>query len=98
MIAFHRSADVMLVLVIGGVGYLYGGLIGAIVFKVLQDVLSACFDKSNEVYAEIEAKNPDFKKIWDSIKAFRKDHYLYQQIAEYNFDTFMMSQQRNKKL
>ena len=31
----------MLVLVIGGVGYLYGGLIGAVVFKVLQDVLSA---------------------------------------------------------
>ena len=30
----------MLVLVIGGVGYLYGGLIGAVVFKVLQDVLS----------------------------------------------------------
>jgi branched-chain amino acid transport system permease protein len=41
VLAFHRSADVMLVLVIGGVGYLYGGLIGAIVFKVLQDVLSA---------------------------------------------------------
>lgn len=39
--AFHRSADVMLVLVIGGVGYLYGGLIGAVFFKVLQDVLSA---------------------------------------------------------
>jgi branched-chain amino acid transport system permease protein len=28
---FHRSADVMLVLVIGGTGYLYGGLIGAVV-------------------------------------------------------------------
>jgi branched-chain amino acid transport system permease protein len=41
VLAFHRSADVMLVLVIGGIGYLYGGLIGAIVFKVLQDVLSA---------------------------------------------------------
>ena len=41
VLAFHRSADVMLVLVIGGVGYLYGGLIGAVVFKVLQDVLSA---------------------------------------------------------
>ncbi len=40
MIAFHRSADVLLVLVIGGVGYLYGGLLGAIVFKVLQDLLS----------------------------------------------------------
>ena len=41
VLAFHRSADVMLVVVIGGVGYLYGGLIGAVVFKVLQDVLSA---------------------------------------------------------
>jgi branched-chain amino acid transport system permease protein len=26
--------------VLGGVGYLYGGLIGAIVFKLLQDTLS----------------------------------------------------------
>ena len=41
VLAFHRSADVMLVLVIGGVGYLYGGLVGAVFFKVLQDVLSA---------------------------------------------------------
>jgi branched-chain amino acid transport system permease protein len=38
--AFQRSADVLLVLVIGGVGYLYGGLIGAVVFKLLQDVLA----------------------------------------------------------
>ena len=28
--AFERSADLMLVLVIGGTGYLYGGLIGAV--------------------------------------------------------------------
>jgi branched-chain amino acid transport system permease protein len=41
VLAFHRSADVLLVLVIGGVGYLYGGLIGAVLFKVLQDHLSA---------------------------------------------------------
>jgi branched-chain amino acid transport system permease protein len=40
VLAFHRSADVLLVLVIGGVGYLYGGLVGAVIFKVLQDVLS----------------------------------------------------------
>jgi branched-chain amino acid transport system permease protein len=39
--AFERSADVMLMLVIGGVGWLYGGVVGAIVFKVLQDQLSA---------------------------------------------------------
>jgi branched-chain amino acid transport system permease protein len=40
VLAFHRSADVLLVLVVGGVGYLYGGLIGAVVFKALQDVLA----------------------------------------------------------
>ena len=41
VLAFHRSADVLLVLVIGGAGYLYGGLIGAILFKALQDHLAA---------------------------------------------------------
>ena len=38
--AFERSADLMLVLVIGGAGYLYGGLIGAVVFRILQEVFS----------------------------------------------------------
>jgi len=38
---FHRSADVMLILVVGGTGWLYGGLAGAIVFKLMQDALSA---------------------------------------------------------
>ncbi len=39
--AFDRSADVMLMLVIGGTGWLYGGVAGAIVFKLMQDVISA---------------------------------------------------------
>lgn len=38
---FHRSADVLLMLVVGGTGWLYGGLAGAIVFTLLQDALSA---------------------------------------------------------
>ena len=38
---FHRSADVMLILVIGGTGWLYGGVAGAIVFKLMQDALSS---------------------------------------------------------
>lgn len=38
---FHRSADVLLVLVVGGTGWLYGGVLGAIVFKLMQDFLSA---------------------------------------------------------
>lgn len=38
---FHRSADVMLILVVGGAGWLYGGVAGAIVFKLLQDIISS---------------------------------------------------------
>jgi len=37
---FERSADLLLVLIIGGAGYLYGGLIGAILFKLMQDYLA----------------------------------------------------------
>jgi branched-chain amino acid transport system permease protein len=40
MFSFDRSADLLLVLIIGGAGYLYGGLIGAIIFKFMQDYLS----------------------------------------------------------
>ncbi|MES2946187.1 MAG: branched-chain amino acid ABC transporter permease [Pseudomonadota bacterium] len=39
--AFDRSADVLLILVIGGTGWLYGGVAGAIVFKLMQDVISS---------------------------------------------------------
>lgn len=39
--AFDRSADVMLILVIGGTGWLYGGIAGAIVFKLMQDVIAS---------------------------------------------------------
>ncbi|WP_058599697.1 branched-chain amino acid ABC transporter permease [Aureimonas ureilytica] len=40
VLALHRSADALLVLVLGGAGYLYGGLIGAAIFRVLQEWLS----------------------------------------------------------
>ena len=37
VLALRRSAEVLLVLIVGGTGWLYGGLIGALVIKVLQD-------------------------------------------------------------
>jgi branched-chain amino acid transport system permease protein len=37
----ERSADVLLALVIGGTGYLYGGIIGAIIFKLMQDSIAS---------------------------------------------------------
>ncbi len=39
--SFDRSADLLLVLILGGAGYLYGGLIGAVIFKFMQDILSS---------------------------------------------------------
>jgi branched-chain amino acid transport system permease protein len=40
VLSFERSADGLLVLIIGGTGYLYGGLIGAVLFKLMQDWLA----------------------------------------------------------
>ncbi|MDI9333160.1 MAG: branched-chain amino acid ABC transporter permease [Cytophagales bacterium] len=38
--AFDRSADLMLMLVIGGTGWLWGGIAGAVIFKLLHTVIS----------------------------------------------------------
>ena len=61
-------------------------------------ILDACFKAANEVYAEISAKNEDFKKHWESVKAFRADQYLWLQLADNSYDTYMMIQQRKKTL
>src|SRR5437870_3349712 len=38
--SFDRSADILLILILGGTGYLYGGLIGAVLFRLMQDYLA----------------------------------------------------------
>jgi TRAP-type mannitol/chloroaromatic compound transport system substrate-binding protein len=55
-----------------------------------QPVLEACYKASNDIYAETSAKNPEFKKVYDSMAAFRGDEYLWWQVAEYTFDTFQI--------
>ncbi len=37
---FHRSADVLLALVLGGTGWLYGGIVGTVAFKLMHDLFS----------------------------------------------------------
>jgi branched-chain amino acid transport system permease protein len=41
VLSFTRSADLMIMLVLGGVGWLYGGFVGATLFIVAQDFLSS---------------------------------------------------------
>jgi TRAP-type mannitol/chloroaromatic compound transport system substrate-binding protein len=55
-----------------------------------QEVLEACLKASKEVYAETSAKNPDFKKVYEAMSAFRNDEYLWFQIAEYTYDNFLI--------
>src|SRR5450830_2162690 len=55
-----------------------------------QAVMEACLKASNELNAETSAVNADFKKVWDNMVAFRNDEYLWWQVAEYSYDSFMI--------
>jgi TRAP-type mannitol/chloroaromatic compound transport system substrate-binding protein len=59
-----------------------------------QDVMEACYKTANDLYGQLGADNPRFKKIADSYLAFRSDQYLWWQVAEYSFDNFMIRQRR----
>ncbi|MCL6705904.1 TRAP transporter substrate-binding protein [Pseudomonas sp. R2.Fl] len=62
------------------------------------DILDVCHKAATETYAELSASNANFKKIYDSQQAFKKDAYLWAQVAEYGFDTYQMIQQRQGTL
>ena len=55
-----------------------------------QAIMEACLKASQEVNAETSAANPDYKKVWESIVAFRNDAYLWWQVAEFGYDNFMI--------
>jgi TRAP-type mannitol/chloroaromatic compound transport system substrate-binding protein len=55
-----------------------------------QDIMEASYKAANEVYAGLSQNNPHFKKLYDSVLAFRGDSYQWMQVAELGFDSFMM--------
>ena len=63
-----------------------------------QSVLEAAFNASNELYAEISAKNPKFKKVYEGWKPFRNEEILWFRVAEFTFDSFMARQSAANKL
>jgi len=56
-----------------------------------KDVMDAAYDASQEFYAELSAKNPDFKQIYESYKAFQADQNLWIGVAEGRQDAYMQS-------
>jgi TRAP-type mannitol/chloroaromatic compound transport system substrate-binding protein len=67
---------------------LVGG--GAQLRPFSQEIMEAAFKAANELYDEIGSKNADFKKVYDSYRAFRGEEYLWFQVAEYAYDNFMI--------
>ncbi len=55
-----------------------------------QDVMEACYKVALDIYADLSQTNPHFKKLYDSLVAFRGDSLLWLQVAELSFDSFMM--------
>ncbi len=55
-----------------------------------QPVMEASYKAATDTYHEVGAKNAEFKKVYDSMVAFRGDEYLWWQVAELGFDSFMV--------
>jgi TRAP-type mannitol/chloroaromatic compound transport system substrate-binding protein len=57
-----------------------------------KDVMNAAFKSAMEVYAELSASNPAWKKIYDDYSAYRRDANLWFRFSESAFDDFMQAQ------
>jgi TRAP-type mannitol/chloroaromatic compound transport system substrate-binding protein len=53
-------------------------------------VMDACLKASLDLYHEVAATNADFKKVFEAMMAFRNDQYLWWQVAEYSYDSYLI--------
>jgi TRAP-type mannitol/chloroaromatic compound transport system substrate-binding protein len=65
---------------------------GTKLFRFPNDVMNAAFKASQDLYTELEGKNPAWKKIWPDYAAFRRDSNLWFRFSEAGFDDFMQQQ------
>ncbi len=65
---------------------------GTKLFRFPKDVMDAAFKESHAVYAEISAKNANWKKVYEDLVAFRRDQNLWFRFAEAGFDDYMQAQ------
>ena len=63
-----------------------------------QDVLDATYDAALALYSELRESDPDWATIYDSMMAFQAEHFLWTQVAENTFTSFMQNKQRNNQL
>ena len=65
---------------------------GTKLFKFPRDVMDLAFKESMAIYSELSAKNPNWKKVYEDMAAFRRDQNLWFRFAEAGFDDFMQAQ------
>ena len=70
---------------------------GAQLKRYPDDVMKDAYDAAQKIYAEESAKNPDFKKIYDSQRAFQQVSNIWMGLAEDTLANFMQAQLRAKK-
>jgi TRAP-type mannitol/chloroaromatic compound transport system substrate-binding protein len=56
-----------------------------------REILDACYKAAQEFYAETEAKNEKFKKIYEPWKKFLEDEHQWFRVEEQQFDNYMYS-------
>jgi TRAP-type mannitol/chloroaromatic compound transport system substrate-binding protein len=54
-----------------------------------RDVLTACYKASQDLYAEIGAQNPRFKRIHEKWDAFRLEQTQWLRVAEDSLGNFL---------
>jgi TRAP-type mannitol/chloroaromatic compound transport system substrate-binding protein len=54
-----------------------------------KELMDAGFKASMEVFAEHEAKSPEFKTIHQDMRAFQRDQLLWTRFSEFRFDSYM---------
>ena len=59
-------------------------------------VMEAAYQASHELYAELSAKNPRFKKVYEPWVQFRDAQVLWWRVAEHNFESFMIAATSNR--
>jgi TRAP-type mannitol/chloroaromatic compound transport system substrate-binding protein len=64
---------------------------GAKVLAFPKAVMDSAYKNSMEVYDDLNAKNPNWKKVYTDYAAFRKDQNLWFRFTEATFDRYMQS-------
>ncbi len=65
---------------------------GAKLMRFPKDVMDAAFKASREVYAELDEKNPNWKKIFPDYSSFLAQQVQWQSVAEANFSQYLAAQ------